>query len=67
MPKFYTVLLVKSKKGIQKIKIDEDCNDFYGSDHYQARKVKKYLEFIYKVLQSKPEINNAPDSDIIYM
>lgn len=67
MPKFYTILNVKRVSGLQQIKIDEDCVNFYISNYVRANKVKKFLKFVFAILQSKKEIKNAPKSDILYI
>jgi len=67
MPKLKTILTVKSESAIQRIEIDEDCDDFYVSNFLKANKVKEYLKIIREILKAKPEIKNAPMSDIMYM
>lgn len=67
MPKLFTILQVKSAEQNQEIQIDQDCNDFYFSNFQTARKVKFFIKFIEDIIQSKPEIKNAPKSDIWYI
>ena len=67
MPKLYTILHVKIKNKLQNIQIDEDCDDFFLSNFGKANKIKKFLRFVDNILKSKPEIKNAPRSNILYM
>ena len=67
MPKLYTTLEVKSQRGLQEIMIDEGCNDFKSSFTNQGKKIQMFLKFVEKILKDKPEIINAPKSDIIYL
>lgn len=67
MPKLYTFLKVKTKDSFQEIQIDEECNEFYYSNEYNAKKIKRFLKFTIYILESKPEIKYAPKSDSIYM
>lgn len=67
MPKLYTILKVNTKNASQEIEIDSECDDFYFSNFQKANRVKKFLKFVGSILQSKPEIKNAPISDILYL
>lgn len=67
MPKFYTILHIKSTSCVQKIKLDEDCEEFEISDRNKVRRVKNFLRFVSEIKRSKPEIKAAPTSDIMYL
>ena len=67
MPKITTVLHVKTKNKVQDIQIDENCNDYYLGNAGKAKSVKQFLKFIDTIVRSKPEIKNAPRSNVIYM
>lgn len=67
MPKSFTRLHIKTNYLLQEIQIDEDCNDFYLSNYIRANRIKRFLRIIRNILQSKPQIKNAPESDIWYM
>lgn len=66
MPKLYTILHVRSKTKLQDIQIDEGCDDLSLGDVKRGKSVKLFLNFVRAIVKSKPEINNAPQSDIIY-
>ena len=67
MPKLYTTLRVKSEIGVQELIIDEDCNDYNLKFVIRGRRISAFLEFVRKMLHAKPEIKNAPKSDIFYI
>lgn len=67
MPKLYTTLQVKSQQGLQQIIIDEGCSDFKPSFANRGKSIQTFLKFVKKILKDKPEIYNAPNSDIMYM
>lgn len=65
MPKPYTILHVRSKTKSQDIQIDEGCNDFSGNTK-RGKAVSMFLGFIRTILKLKPEIKNAPYSNVEY-
>ncbi len=67
MPKLYTVIHVKSGNESQEIHIDEGCNNFQFSNRREAKNVKKFIQFIRTLLNSKPEIKEVPPSNMLYM
>ena len=67
MPKPYTILHVRSKTISQDIEIDEGCSNFSLSNEKRARSVALFLDLIRTILKSKPEITNAPRSNVMYM
>ena len=67
MPKLYTVLHIKSQYHFQQIQIDTDCDNFYFSNYKKAARVKKFIKYVYEILNSKEEIKHAPKSDMIYL
>lgn len=67
MPKVLTALRVKTKKQVQRIQIDEDCDDFKFSNSGKANRVKTFMKFIRDIIGAKPEVQKAPKSDFIYM
>jgi hypothetical protein len=67
MPKDRTILEVQTKGKKQEIQIDLYCNSFYWSNFIEANRVKKFINFVLSMVNSKPEIKNAPSSDIMYM
>lgn len=67
MPKFYTRLIVTSKSIDQEIIFDEDCDDYEPMYESKGKRAVAFLQFIRDILTTRPEIKNAPTSDIIYM
>ena len=67
MPKDRTILEVKTKGRKQEIQIDFYCDSFYLSNFIEANRVKKFINFVFHILREKPEIKNAPSSDIWYL
>ncbi|MFZ1372009.1 MAG: hypothetical protein WAR78_16615 [Ferruginibacter sp.] len=67
MPKPFTILHVKSKTKSQDIQIDEGCDKFSLGNVKRGKSVTLFLDFIRAILKSKPEINNAPKSNVMYM
>jgi hypothetical protein len=67
MPKDRTILQVQTKGKKQEIQIDLYCDSFYLSNFSEANRVKKFINFVFHILRAKPEIKNAPSSDIMYM
>ena len=67
MPKDNTILNIQSKNIKQEIQIDLYCNSYPLSNWIEARHVKRFIAFVVKIIRSKPEIKNAPLSDILYM
>ena len=67
MPKSYTLLSIKSQHGQSEIKIDESCNNFSYDNLKKANRVKDFIKFVKNIIDKKPEIKNAPISDILYL
>lgn len=67
MPKLFTIIHVKGKDKLQEIQIDVGCDDFYLSNFSKAKRIKKFLQFVDGIVKSKPQIKNAPTSNIMYM
>lgn len=67
MPKTYTYLTAKRDSITQQIQIDEGCDDYSPDKSDIAKKVKAFLRYVDTIIQSKPEVKNAPHSDIIYI
>lgn len=68
MPKFYTYLTFKKDSLTQNIQIDEDCDEYNSSDISEAaERVKEFIRFFNGIIRTKPEIKNAPASNIIYL
>ena len=67
MPKLFTKIHVKTKNKLQEIKIDESCNNFKLSNYNEAERIKKFIRFVKQIVKSKPQIKNAPESNIMYM
>ncbi len=67
MPKLYTTLQINLKNHSYSILIDDDCTDYKFALKNNAQKIKMFLQFIYTILKEKPEIKNAPISDIMYL
>lgn len=67
MPKNKTVLHVQSREKNQEIKIDLSCNSFYLSNFIEADRIKTFIVFTLDIIRSKPQIKEAPSSDIMYM
>lgn len=66
-PKIYTTVTVTGSGAYKRIAIDEGCDDFRLSNFGRANAVKDFLDFVRKVVSSKPEVKRAPLSDIMYM
>ncbi len=66
-PKLYTTLRVKSREQEQEIIIDEGCEDYSKIFESKGKRVGAFLEFVRSLLKTKPEIQAAPSSDILYM
>jgi hypothetical protein len=67
MPHFQTMLNIKTKLGLQQIKIENDCDDFPISVSAKAGRINKFLDVVFEILKKKKEIQNAPNSDIMYI
>ena len=67
MPKLYTTLIIRLHDKTHSLLIDDACSDFNFTLNNYAQKIKTFLQFIYKILKEKPEIKNAPTSDIMYL
>jgi hypothetical protein len=67
MPKLYTTLQVKSQHGLQEIMIDEECSDFKPGVTGEGKRIQVFLKFVKKIINSKPAISSAPQSDILYL
>ena len=67
LPKLFTTLYIKSKKKEQEIIIDEDCEDYKGFVTSKGKNVAAFLKFIDRILKAKPELKDAPTSDIMYL
>lgn len=67
MPTFNTIIYINSTSRNQRLIIEQDCNKISMSDILKARRIKKFLKIVYKILGSKPELKTLPNSDIIYI
>jgi hypothetical protein len=67
MPKLYTFIEIESDTFKQEVRINETCENFRFDHSKKAARVRKFLASIRAMLHSKPEIKNAPVSDIAYM
>jgi hypothetical protein len=67
MPKLYTLLQCKVEDKLQKIQIDDACNNFYLSNTATAKRIKQFLKFIDDIIKTKPELKNAPESNFLYL
>ena len=67
MPKDKAFLQIESNTEKKEIHIDLSCNNFYYSNFTVANHLKKFIIFVVKMIRSKPQIRNAPQSDIMYM
>ena len=65
MPKLYTILTFKSNQNVQKLQI-ASCDQYSVRDKTDAKKVNDFLDFVANIILKKPEVKNAPRSDIIY-
>ena len=66
MPKLYTTLTFNSNQNIQRIQIDASCHEYSRQDKTKASRVKEFIDFVANIIMKKPEVSNAPPSDIIY-
>lgn len=67
MPKTYTYVTVRRDSTIQKIQIYEECDDYSFNMSNKAKRVKAFLQYVDKIIQSKSEVKNAPRSNIMYI
>lgn len=67
IPEIYTTLFIKRNNNTQEIKIETGCNDFNIFNKGKANRVKIFLNYVYEILNSKPDIKNTPKSNIPYM
>jgi hypothetical protein len=67
MPTTYTYLIVRKDSITQRIQIDEGCDNYRSGNSDKAKRVKEFLQYVDKIIQSKPEVKNSPHSDIIYI
>lgn len=64
-PKIYTVVEIFNEKHFR-LKINPDC-DIFKAEPVYGKNIIEFIESVKEILKSKPEIANAPTSDIIYM
>lgn len=68
MPKLYTQLTIISDNKTQKIKVDEDCEDYSTAERSRlAKRIKAFNQFVYDIVKVKPSVKKAPLSDIMYL
>lgn len=67
MPKIYTYLSVNGDSLTRQFEIDTSCDDFDQLNADKARRIKSFLEYVSKIIYAKPEVKNAPESDIFYL
>jgi hypothetical protein len=67
MPKIYTYLTVERDSVTQQIQVDESCDDYSWGKSDRAQRVKTFLQFVDGIIKAKPEVKNAPESDIWYI
>ncbi len=67
MPKVFNVLNIKRDQLMQQIRIDRSCNDYSLFKKGKAKRINDFIDFIKNILNSKPEIKNAPKSNIHYL
>jgi hypothetical protein len=67
MPKIYTYLTIERDSITQQIQIDEACDDYSHGKSDTAQRVKIFLDFVNGIIKAKPEVKNAPKSDIFYI
>lgn len=68
MPLLYTNIIIKRDNNIiQKIKIDRGCTKFNIFNSGKAERVNNFINYVFKILNSKPEIKNSPKSNIKYL
>jgi hypothetical protein len=65
-PSFSTRLVVQTKQTTFDIRIDTGCDQFIEEHQKYAERVKRFLSFIYSILNKKPEIQNARNSNLYY-
>lgn len=61
LPKEFTTIIIKDVTE-KKIKIDYDCQKYKS---YRDKKVKLFLNELYKILENKEEIKNAPKANYL--
>ncbi len=67
MPKIFTTLYIKKEGNkVIKIEIDESCTNYKNKNSVTANRIKAFIQFVRMLLHSKPEIKNAPKSNVIY-
>lgn len=65
-PKLFTTLDVSYKKFNQQIMIDNSCRQFIHSDSSNGNRIAAFINYVFSILKSKPQIKNAPTSEMFY-
>lgn len=65
-PKLFTTLEVNSQKFSQQIMIDNSCHQFIPSDSTNGNRIVAFIKYTFSILKSKPQIKNAPNSEMFY-
>jgi hypothetical protein len=66
MPKLYSTLTVKCKTAEQQIIVDTDCKNYKGLFSTKGKRITSVISFVEKLIQSKPGVKSAPESDYIF-
>jgi hypothetical protein len=68
MPTFETIMKIQMNKKIIQIEYRDDCKDDFFKFVTKARikRIEKSLEKVILIVDSKKEIENMPESNIIY-
>ena len=67
MPKLYTVIQIKTTNTLQKIQIEMGCDKFNILKTGRAKRINNFINYVYQILNSRPEIKNSPKSNVDYI
>ena len=67
MPQIYTTVYIKNENTLQKIQIENGCDEFSFFESRKAKRIKTFINYIYQILNLRPEIKNSPKSDVEYI
>jgi hypothetical protein len=65
-PRILHYIKVQSKNQTQYINIEAGRKEYEPQDIINAKRINEFIDFTKSILNSKPEIKNAPESDVGY-
>jgi hypothetical protein len=64
-PTLFTIVIISSKSLNQKIRIPLGCD--YIDEQQRGNQIREFIITVTNIVKSKPEVKDAPKSDIVYM